>query len=245
MRILCCVSLVVCLLVALAGPAPAEQPAEARAIIDKAIAAVGGKDKLARAKHMTWNEKGTYYGMGDGLPYTGHYAMQWPNQFRMEIEGVFTMVVNGDQGWLKSDKGTIEMPKEMLASQKEDLYGGWVASLLPLENKAFTLAALPETKIADHAAVGVKVSHKDRSDVELYFDKEKGLLVKSTFTTHDPEKKNKEVKQEVLFSEYKEFDGIKLPTKLVIKRDGKLFVEAASSDFKMPEKVDEKLFAKP
>ena len=109
MRKLCCVVLALGVALALAGQTNADDPADARAIIDKAINALGGKDKLAQLKAQTWSESGTYYGQGKGLPYTGKYALQFPNQFRMEIEGVFTMVVNGDQGWLKSEKGTEEM----------------------------------------------------------------------------------------------------------------------------------------
>src|SRR5205807_2708706 len=68
---------------------------DARAIVNKAIQAAGGEKKLAKHNAVTMKEKGTYYGMGEGLPYTGNYSFQWPNQFRMEIEGVFLIVVNG------------------------------------------------------------------------------------------------------------------------------------------------------
>src|SRR5262249_6555727 len=65
---------------------------ECRAIIDKSIKAVGGSERLAKYKAQTWKEKGTFYGEGAAQPYTGNYAVQWPDQFRMEIEGVFTLV---------------------------------------------------------------------------------------------------------------------------------------------------------
>src|ERR1700678_4090811 len=83
----------------------ADDAASARAIIDKAIQAGGGEEKLAQFKSQTFRETGTYYGMGKGQPYTGVYALQCPGHFRMEIEGVFTMIVAGDKGWIKSAKG--------------------------------------------------------------------------------------------------------------------------------------------
>ena len=49
---------------------------DARAAIDKGIQAAGGETKLATFQASTWKEKGTYYGMGDGLPYTATYAVQ-------------------------------------------------------------------------------------------------------------------------------------------------------------------------
>jgi outer membrane lipoprotein-sorting protein len=245
MRKLCCVVLALGVALALAGQTNADDPADARAIIDKAINALGGKDKLAQLKAQTWSESGTYYGQGKGLPYTGKYALQFPNQFRMEIEGVFTMVVNGDQGWLKSEKGTEEMTKEQLASEHTNLYAGWVATLIPLDDKAYTLAPLEATKIDDKPVVGVKVSRKEHSDVKLYFDKATNLLVRSESTVRSQEAKGKEVKQEVTLSDYQDVSGTKVPGKIAVKRDGKLYVEAKNQDFKVGKKLDDKVFAKP
>src|SRR5262245_57605941 len=118
-----CAFLVCFLALNVTSRAQADDQAEARAIIDKAIQAAGGEAKLDKFRAHTWKEKGTYYGMGDGIPYTGSYAVQWPGQFRMEIEGYFTMVLNNDKGWMKMPGGdTLEMSKEQLAEHKENHY---------------------------------------------------------------------------------------------------------------------------
>src|SRR6516162_5757230 len=49
---------------------------DGRAIVAKAIKAAGGADNLAKHKSATFKGKGTYYGMGKGLPYSGNYAFQ-------------------------------------------------------------------------------------------------------------------------------------------------------------------------
>src|SRR5437870_10054726 len=64
---------------------------DGRAIITKALKAGGGEAKLAKFDSTIMKEKGTYYGMGDGLPYTSVIHMQRPDKFKMEIVGVFTM----------------------------------------------------------------------------------------------------------------------------------------------------------
>ena len=215
-----------CLCLLAAGLTHADDQADARAVIAKAIQAAGGEAKLAKFKNETWNEKGTYYGMGKGLPYSGKYAVQWPDRFRMEIVGFYTMVVAGDKGWTKSEKGTVEMSKEQLAREKQNLYGGHVATLLPLKEKAFTLTLLPEIKIDGKPAVGVKVVRKGHQDVFLYFDKATGLLAKTEqMIAPEENPKVKEMKQETFLTDYQEFDGCKFPTKIVAKRDGKIHVE--------------------
>src|SRR6185503_2550966 len=96
----------------LAGVAHADDQADALAIVAKSIKATGGEEKLAKYNAQTWKETGTYYGMGAGLPYTGNYAAQWPKQFRMEIETVFTIVINGDSGWVQAAGETNAMTAE-------------------------------------------------------------------------------------------------------------------------------------
>jgi len=241
-----CLILAASLALVVAGPGRADDRSAAMAIIDKAIKAGGGEANLAKFNAQTWTEKGTYYGMGNGLPYTGQYAMQRPDKFSMTIEGAFKIVLNGDKGWMKSGDGdTMEMSKEQLAEQKEEQFAGWVASLLPLKEKGYTLTPLAEIKVDSRPAVGVKVAHEGHRDVKLYFDKEKGLLVKSEGTVKDLEQGGKEVNQEAFYSNFKEVEGAQIPMKIVIKRDGKQFVEAENFDVKPASKLDDKVFAKP
>jgi outer membrane lipoprotein-sorting protein len=217
---------------------------DARGIIAKAMQATGGEEKLAKLKAMSWTEKGTFYGMGAGVPYTGSYSAERPDKFKMEIQGVFTIVVNGDKGWMGANGSTQEMTKEQLDEQKQGLYAGSVASLVPLKDKAYKLSLLGESKVGDRSAAGVKVSRKDHYDVNLYFDKETNLLVKTVSRLKDS-MSGQEVEQEATYSDFKEVEGVKVPTKVSIKRDGKQFVEAENSDMKLAEKLDDSVFAKP
>src|SRR2546428_8816628 len=70
-----CAIATLCVAVGVVRLAAADDQADARAIVAKAIKAVGGEQKLEKFKAQTWREVGTYYGMGDGLPYTGNYAV--------------------------------------------------------------------------------------------------------------------------------------------------------------------------
>lgn len=247
MRRVVATTLEIGMVLAIAAVCRADDQAQAKAIIDKAIQAMGGAENLAKQRAVTYKEKGTYYGTGeDGLPYTGSYASQGSGQFKMEIEGVFSLVVNGDQGWVKMGDQTMAMTEEQLAGQKEELYAGWVSTLLPLQEKdSFTLALLEEVAVDDRAAVGVKVSHEGHRDVKLFFDKESGVLVKIESMVISQELGGKQVVQEVVVKKYQEVDGAKAPAKVVVHRDGKLFVEAEMYDFNAAGKLDDGVFAMP
>jgi outer membrane lipoprotein-sorting protein len=235
--------LTLCMVIGLVNTARAND--EAGAVIDKAIKAAGGAENLAKMKAQTWKEKGTYYGMGNGLPYSGVYAIQFPGQFRMEIQGIFTIVVDGDKGWVKAGENAMDMEKEQIDEYRESNHAGHLTMLLPLKSKKYTLTSTGETKVNNLTAVGVKISHAGHRDVTLYFDKETGLLVKSATKVKDMEGSKEMVDQESFLSNHKEVDGVKVPMKLVIKRQGKLYLEAENEDVKLVGKLDAKVFAKP
>lgn len=236
---------VVGILVGFARYSNADDETDARAIVAKGIKALGGEEKLTKLNAHTFKETGTYYGMGDGLPYVGNYSLQYPNQFKMEIVDVFTIVVNGDKGWMKAGEETREMTSEEIKVQRDELYVGWVASLLPLKDKKFKLATTGESKVKDRPVVGVRITSEGHRDVNLFFDKETSLLAKIEHRAIATEQGNKEVTQETFFNDYKDVGGAKVAHKLLMTRDGDKFVEADVSDFQAVGKIDNGAFGKP
>ncbi len=241
--------LLAALILARAGTAWADEQADLKALIDKAIKVAGGEANLARFQTYVFKGKGTFYGMGNGIDYTGEWTIQMPGKMRMQIEGTgdakFTIirVSNGDKVWSKFGDMVQEVTnKEELAEAKEDSYARWVVTLLPLKAKAFQLAPLGEIKVGDRPAIGVRVSHKGHRDVSLYFDKDKGTLLKSETVVKD---KGQEVTQETLYSDYKEVGGARRAMKVLINRDGKKYVESEVTEMEPKEKLDDSVFGKP
>lgn len=247
---------IVCLGVALTlltSAAWADDQAEMRALIDKAIKATGGEAKLAQLNAATFKGKGKFYGMGEGIDYTGDWALQHPDKTRVQIEFtaggmMFTIirVLNGDKAWSKfNDKTQTVDSKEEIAEGQEAAYVAWVTRLVPLKDKDFQLAPLGEVKIDGKPAVGVRVSHKGRRDVNLFFDKEKGLLLKVETVIKDPMAAGQEMTQEALYSEHKEVNGVQAAMKVVINRDGKKFIDLEVTEIELKEKLDDSVFGKP
>ena len=229
------------LLVGLIGIPARADDAEARKVVDAAIKAVGGDGKKMA---VTWKGKGKFYGDGAAQDYTGIWYIHSPDKFRMDIENVFSIVVNGDKGWISAGGNAMEMTKEQLAEQREEMHANWVASLYPLKDKAFTLALIGESKLDDKPVVGVKVSSKGKRDVSLYFDKESHLLVKSEHVVKDQQVGN-EVTQESVVNDWAKVGDRKVAGKMTTKRDGKLYVEGEMSDYKVADKHPDGTFDKP
>jgi outer membrane lipoprotein-sorting protein len=225
-----------CLALALiAIPARADE-ADARKAVEAGIKAAGASSK--KNPVVTWKGKGKFYGMGSAIDYMGTWTEQLPDKKRMEIENAFTLVVNGDKGWFNDQ----EMSKEQLEEQKEDMYADWVMRLTPLTNKDFTLSSLGESKVGDKPVVGVKVSHKGHRDVNLYFDKNSHLLAKME---HTLKQMGNDAKFEAIITDWATINGVKVPSKMTIKRNGDVYVEGEMSDYKILDKAPDKAFEKP
>jgi hypothetical protein len=230
--------------------ARADDRAAARALVAKAVKAQGGEARLAKLPAVTAKLKGTFHGLGMAVSFTGEFAAQGPDRHKVDIEGEaggekfhLIQILNGDKGWVQLNNETEELGKEDLAKAKEEAYAEWVATLVPLTDKKFSLSPLGEINIDKRPALGVKVSSKGHGDVDLYFDKETGLLVKTEARVKDDS--DQEVTEETFLSDYKEVQGTKQATKLTIKRDGKLYLEGEVSDYQLAEKLDDSVFAKP
>ena len=240
------------LLLVLTGPARAEEGGDAKAVIAKAIKAMGGEEKLTKAlKGHTVKEKGTLSIMGSDNPVSIEVTMAGLDKYRskfkgefggMEIEGV--TVVSGDKGTRSFAGNDMEMDKDGLASEKRNIYLAAIASLVvPLNEKGFKCEAAAEEKVDGKAAAVLKVTGPDGKESKMYFDKQTGLPVRQVAKVNNF--MGQEVTQETTYSNHKDMDGVKHAGKLVIKHDGEKLMELEITEFKIVDKVDTKIFDKP
>jgi len=124
------------------------------------------------------------------------------------------------------------------------LYAMRMPQTLPaLLDKDIKLSPLGEVKVGDRAALGVTVTHKDRKDVSLFFDKETGLPAKSEIRLTDP--RGREINFEFQYHDYKEVNGLKHPMRLNIKLENKVDAVMELSELKTDAKLEPSLFAAP
>lgn len=220
------------------------EEAKLREIIARAIKAHGGAENLEKFKGSIAKSQGKLL----DLEYTAETSVQMPDRSRTVAQsklGKFVQVLNGDQGWLKFGELSKECSKEELAELKEQLNSTLIAHLTVLSEKEYKLSPLGEEQIDDKPAVGIRVEHKGFRDVCLYFDKATGLLVKMQSRLKDPVKGGEEINAETLYGDYKDVEGVMTAHKVTIKYDGKVYTEAAVTDVKLAEKLDESTFERP
>jgi len=233
-----------------AVPVLAQEP-DPRAIIEKAIKAHGGEKVLSKFTAAHSRSKGKIH-LGAGLDFTSEEDVQLPDKYRsavmLDVNGMnitITQVFNGTKGWIDAMGNVMELDDKTTAEIKEILHASRVGNLVDvLQNKKFKLAPLGEIKVKDKDAVGVRVSFEGKRDVNVFFDKTSGLLLKTEGRGLDPVSKQ-EVNQEKFFADYHDVDGRKTPRKVEVHNDGKIFVEAEILEIKLLEKLDDSTFKRP
>lgn len=222
---------------------------KARQIIDRAVKAMGGPEALEKSRNMIVKDEGTYFGMGDGLPYKGRYVYSFGNagRYRMEILGVFVQVMNRDKGWMEVMGNASDLTGETLKVTKQTWFTGYVTTLLPLQkpDKAFQLSLTEAQTVDGEECDGVTVKHEQMPELTMYFSRKTGLLKKTKYVTKVAELGFQEAEEESIYREYKDVDGVMSVTKLTSFRDGKKFVEANLHDITFPASIDDSEFKKP
>ncbi len=229
----------------------ADDDAKVREIIDKAIKAHGGEDNLKKYQASVVKSKGKFHGFDNPIDYTSETSVQFPDKIITIVESKagdmefkFVQVVNGNKGWIKFGDNTTELNDDMLKEAREQMNSSNISHLTPLLTKEYKLSSLGEMKVGDRPAVGVRVERKDYRDVNVYFDKEKGYLLKVESRGKDA-MSGQEYTGETFYEDYKKVDGMMVAHKITIKRDKKLYVEGESTSVKFSEKLDDGVFAKP
>jgi hypothetical protein len=228
------------------GSAKADEQA-AKAVLDKAIKAMGGEERLAKIKAFAIKGKGTIIIDGDDVSFTFQSTARGIDQYRSTYEGTaggekFTgaVVIDGDKGWRKHDDEVEQLAGKELDDEKRNAYLDVVPVLLTLlKGKAFKLDSAEE----DKTTTGIRAKGPDGKEFTIRFDKESGLPARLSGEVVDEE--GDEYIEEMTFEDYREFGGIKVATKSSIKKDGERFIEVEGMEFKTIDDVDPGTFAEP
>jgi hypothetical protein len=224
---------------------------DAAAIIDKAIKAHFPKGVDTKNQGVRTKTKGTLHVGGMDLAFTQEVAIQMPNKFKevmdltvMDKPVKVTSVYNGKEAWLRAGDQDVKVTDDILNEFKEAVYVMSLSQGVFLKDKSVTFSVVGEVKVNGKPAVGITASRKGNKDVNLFFDKETGLLAKVEKRGKDL-MSGEEVTEERIITEYQDVDGRKVAKKVEVLRDGKPFIEAEVTEVKILEKVDDSEFVQP
>ena len=167
------------------GPARADEQ-EAKAVIDKAIKAIGRRGEALRRQGVLRQGQGQDHHRRQRHRFHLRDDRAGDRQVPVDLRGRGRreQVRRRDgarrrQGLEEAEEELKKLDGEGLAKEKRNAYLDVIPTLLvPLKGKGFKVESAAEEKVGDKPAAVVRVTGPDGKDFTLYFDKESGLPVK-------------------------------------------------------------------
>jgi hypothetical protein len=215
---------------------------KARLLLDRAIAAKGGLDKLRGVRTIVARQRLSNPAVEGQSTETTNY-IQYPDRFRVEIQlpdGTVVQAYDGAQAWMKDGRGTREAP-ELVREARASLRRDTISLLLAAKDGSLTPRVLPDVKDgAGDVHHALELSGKDFNPVILYIDPGTLLLRKQVYTSEAPGRPLIEER----FSDYREIDGIQIPF-AASRKLGPQIVERHATDIKINVPIDQAQFKRP
>ena len=242
------------ILLAPVSNAPADDR-EVAAILHKAMSAMGGEDKLSRIEAVTWKTTGWMNMLFQGPEHfkcTGELTIAGLDRSRSDLIMLdpagdklrIISVLNGDNAWLSWGDAPLK-PTPHAPGLKRGLCLAMIpVTLAPLKDPRFKIEVGGDEKVGNRPTVVLNVTCPDGETIKVSFDRESGLPLKAVgkaLLIDDPHM-NLDVTQEMIYSNYKDFRGIKTAAQIDFKSDGfnrKLEV----IEFKVLKQVDPSSFS--
>jgi len=191
-----------------AYPARAQEPGK---IVDQYVKAAGGGRALAKIQTLTL--EGTFTG-DDGKSGTYTLDTKLPNRYYSELlvgQKNIIEAYNGKSAWHQTaagELGTLVGPEGMQLEAASQYYN---SRLLNLKKNKITLALVGHAQVRGRDALQVEVTAATGVKRQVFFDAQTHLIVKETATVAGME-------QEILYDDYRNVDGVKLPYKIELHR---------------------------
>ena len=191
-----------------AQPRPTPPRPSAQQVLDKYIAAVGGREAVAKVQTRVL--KGTRESGPNNWPL--EVTIKAPDRFRGSAntpQGLMAMGYNGATGWMLNPQGQHAASPEELAALK---HGSEVYQLLELTTAAPTMRVTRPERIGDRLTNVIAYAVSPELTEKFYFDAETGLLLRrenfiQTMLGPLPEQAD--------FMDYRDVDGVKVPFTII------------------------------
>jgi zinc protease len=206
------------------------------------MAQAHGAEKVAGLKSYTLKGTTTMNTPGGPVSLPSETSHRMPSQFAQKLTtpmGEMLMVYDGQKMWMKSPQGVQDAPAAMAADTKEQLFRDTVHLLVAAPT--LTAQSLGASKAGDKAAEAVLVTDpQTKFQVTLLLDPQSGMLLGKRYNS----KLSGGAETEEIYTDYKDFGGVKLPASTVVMQNGQKRAESKLEAATFGTAVPDSLFVK-
>ena len=227
---------------------------EARALLERVIAAKGGLDTLRGVKNITARTStelppppaGRGQARGEGPVYaeTTTY-LEYPNRVRVETklpDATIVQVYDGTRAWVKDPAGVHDVPEQGLADVRLGLRRDTIAAILAAYDGSLRARLLPDIKDeAGRIHRALELTGKDLDPMVLYVDPETSRITRQTYVAGGP---GSQLIEE-LFADYRPIDGVQIAFSATVRRGSETMLERKIVELRINDALDQTLFKRP
>ena len=201
--------------------ADAASQARGMRLLKKVQDAMGGSEKLAAVKDVSYSAEVTIFTPGAAMKAQQKNSFLFPASLRQELEAPFGKQVvfsNGVGGWIMSPQGMQAMPPPVLKQVQGELF-----------RMLFRLAICEGCAVNAVGENTVELTGKNGEAARLEIDDKTGLPLK---VVYDDNTVNE-------YSNWKETDGLQAPSHWTVTRQGTKFAESNVQSYKINSGITE------
>jgi zinc protease len=216
-----------------------------RELIQRVVEAKGGLTRLKGIRTVVADADTTFrLEQGPISSGTKTYVV-YPDKFRVDASlagAEIVQVYNAGDAWMKDPMGLREAPAGMRDEFAAGVRRDTIPLLIAAAEGSLSVRALPEEGKDGTVLKIVEITGDKFPPVKLYIDSQH-LIARQAFSAQGAD--GRSVLAEEAFSDYRTVDGVRVPFKAEVMRNGKTILERTLKDVKFNTEIDPKLFARP
>jgi hypothetical protein len=217
----------------------------AMTFLKRVVDAKGGIAALKKVTSVV-AEADTAFQLEQGtLASTTRTYVSYPDKFRVDakVKGVdVVQVYDSGSAWVQDPAGVHEAPVPMREDFGNSVRRDTIPMLIAAAEGKYSVKVLPEEGRDGRVLRVLEISGPELQPVRLYVDAQ-GLIARQAFSAPGPDGKPVEVEE--VFSDYRKVDGIMVPYKAELVRQGRTILTRTLRSVTMNAPVDTALFTRP
>jgi zinc protease len=219
---------------------------KAKALLDLAVMAKGGLEKLKGIKRITARTK-TSMTAPDGRAQEAESTtyLEYPDHVRVETtlpQGSIVQIYDGEHAWVRDPAGVHDVPERSIRDLQSSLKRDTISLLLAAEAGTIRARLLPDVKDdAGKMHHALELSSNDLDPLVLYVDPQTGLIAKQTYVVGGA---GQPVIEEI-FSDYRRVDSIQIAYAAMVRVGGKPTLERHVNEIAINPSFNATLFKRP
>jgi zinc protease len=213
----------------------------AKAILDRAVEAMGGLEKLRAVRTVTARQIVTTPGPGGQVDAESTSYIAYPNQFRVETripDGLLISAFDGSMAWTRDPQATREAPEPMAAEARSNLQRDVIRLLIGAADGTLRVRALQDGRNEQGRNVRtLELSSATTSPIVLSIDAETMRVTKEAFAAGP----GGQALVEESFSDYRAVDGVQMPF-MAERHVGPISVKRRVLDIQINRPLEPSLF---